>query len=74
MPPDFAEMINVAKANGYYNYIDPFWVEIERLRNALIKIAAVDDMLANDRLATNGSYSGFDEPGSVQIARETLCM
>ena len=42
------------------------------LRAALKKIACFDDMLANDRLATNGSYSGFDEPGSVEIARAAL--
>jgi len=39
---------------------------------ALIGIAAFDDIGANDRLATNGSYSGFDEPGGVRVAREAL--
>jgi hypothetical protein len=38
----------------------------------LRQIAALDDKLANDRLAATGSYSGFDEPGSVKIAREIL--
>lgn len=38
----------------------------------LRQIAALDDELANDRLATTGSYSAFDEPGSVKIARKIL--
>lgn len=45
-----------------------------RYREALISIAAYDDALANERLkSTNGTnYGGFDEPGSVQIARAAL--
>ena len=42
------------------------------LREALTKIATFDDLFASDRLATNGSYGAFDEPGSVEIAREAL--
>lgn len=39
---------------------------------ALIEIAAFDDEGASERLAAHGSYGSFDEPGSVQIARECL--
>lgn len=39
---------------------------------ALIEIAAFDDEQASERLAAWGSYGSFDEPGSVQIARECL--
>lgn len=46
--------------------------EIERLRAALEHIAAFDDLHGSSRLEATGSYSGFDEPGSTQIAREAL--
>ena len=39
---------------------------------ALTKIASDDDSLASDILADIGSYAGFDEPGSVKIAREAI--
>ncbi|MDE2097129.1 MAG: hypothetical protein KGL39_07775 [Patescibacteria group bacterium] len=39
---------------------------------ALTEIAAFDDELANRALTARGSYGGFDEPGSVQTAREAL--
>lgn len=42
------------------------------LIDRLWQIAAVDDKLANEWLETSGSYSMFDEPGSVKIAREIL--
>jgi len=42
------------------------------LRERLTEIACLDDALANQRLETTGSYSCFDEPGSVRIAREIL--
>lgn len=45
---------------------------LERYRNALIKIACLDDKGANDRLKVRGSYAAFDEPGSVEIARKAL--
>lgn len=45
---------------------------IEALEAALRKIAAYTDTLANARMAATGSYSAFDEPGSVQIARAAL--
>lgn len=38
----------------------------------LKKIACLDDKAANERLYLTGSYSAFDEPGSVKIAREIL--
>lgn len=40
--------------------------------SCLIKIATFFDYDASHRLETTGSYSLFDEPGSVQIAREYL--
>lgn len=46
--------------------------KIEWLRSRLGKIAALDDKLANVHLKNTGSYSAFDEPGSVKIAREIL--
>jgi hypothetical protein len=46
--------------------------EITRLRAALEKIACFDDLGANKRLTSSGSYGSFDEPGSVRIAREAL--
>lgn len=45
----------------------PDWL-IVRLK----KIACFDDKLANHHLETTGSYSCFDEPGSVRIARDIL--
>jgi len=44
----------------------------DRLRAALQRIAAFDDKLACEKLEKIGSYSSFDEPGSVQIARQAL--
>jgi hypothetical protein len=53
--------------------------EIERLtaalaaaEEALREIAAYNDEYGNERLARNGSYSAFDEPWSVKIARAAL--
>lgn len=45
---------------------------VQNLREALNKIACYDDTSANRNLAVNDTYSWFDEPGSVQIAREAL--
>lgn len=42
------------------------------LRVRLEHIAALDDHLANVHLAQTGSYGAFDEPGSVEVAREIL--
>jgi hypothetical protein len=39
---------------------------------ALTSIAQFDDSHAEERLATRGSWSGFDEPCSAQRAREAL--
>ena len=39
---------------------------------ALQLIAAFDDEHASERLRKTGSYGGFDEPGSVRVAREAL--
>lgn len=43
-----------------------------KLVEALRTIARFDDKLANDHLIKTGSYSGFDEPGSVEIARAAI--
>lgn len=40
--------------------------------NALIRLAAFDDETANRTLRNYKSYSLFDEPGAVQLSRETL--
>lgn len=45
---------------------------IELLLVALHDIAAFDDTSANERLEKTGSFGAFDEPGSVEIAREAL--
>ena len=42
------------------------------MKEALVQIAAFDDTSASERLAATGSYGSFDEPGSVEIARECL--
>lgn len=39
---------------------------------ALTKIAAFDDEAATAYLDATGSYSRFDEPGAVRIARKAL--
>ena len=39
---------------------------------ALVKIAAFNDTQATEQLRENGSYSLFDEPHSVEIARDAL--
>lgn len=39
---------------------------------ALNSIACFDDEGGSQRLTNTGSYSGFDEPGSVRIAREVV--
>lgn len=46
--------------------------QVERLSEALTKIAAFDDEAAQNYLVRTGSLSMFDEPGSVEIARATL--
>jgi len=46
--------------------------EIDRLKEALDAIACKDDEGANRHLELHGTYSLFDEPGSVQIARTAL--
>ena len=44
----------------------------EALMDALIKIAAFTDTSASEFLGRTGSYSCFDEPGSVKIARAAI--
>lgn len=50
--------------------IDP--KDFQTMLDALIEIAAYDDRGANETLARSGSYCSFDEPGSVETAREAL--
>lgn len=68
---------SIKQLSGLYAQIKPTTPHVieQRLRiavEALNSIAAFTDELANDRLKETGSYSSFDEPGSVQLARETL--
>lgn len=46
--------------------------ELERLREALRKIAAYDDAAADAYLRATGSYRCFDEPKAVEMARGVL--
>ena len=46
--------------------------ELAHLRTALTLIAAFEDEAANEHLAFTGSYSAFDEPSAVRIARAAL--
>ena len=46
--------------------------EIERLRKVLLQIAATTDEQAEKHLQETGSYSRFDEPNAVQIARKAI--
>ncbi len=46
--------------------------ENDRLRKALTEIAAYDDVSGGHWLRSTGSFSHFDEPGSVEIARAAL--
>lgn len=46
--------------------------QIAGLEAALTRIAAFDDEGGNELLAAQGSYSRFDEPGAVQVARAAL--
>lgn len=48
------------------------YADVGALREALERIAAFYDTHANERLMTTGSYSGFDEPNAVEIARTVL--
>lgn len=56
----------------YAPLLDHLATALERLGEALEQIAAFDDRAANERLKYVGSWGGFDEPGSVQVARQAL--
>jgi hypothetical protein len=47
-------------------------IDLEIAIEALERIAAFYDTGANAHLEKTGSYSLFDEPGSVRTAREAL--
>lgn len=66
-------------SDDYYvgDYVpETFAKELEResnlMRAALERLACRNDFGADSWLEKTGSYSRFDEPGSVQIAREAL--
>ena len=42
------------------------------LLETVIRIACFNDLGANERLAQMGTYSAFDEPVSVSIARAAI--
>lgn len=46
--------------------------QLQVLVDGLLKIATYGDIQANNHLKSTGSYGLFDEPNSVQIARDTL--
>ena len=60
--------------DGSVTVADADWLiaRVRKLETALTEIACFDDQGANQRLANTGSYSMFDEPGSVEQAREAL--
>jgi len=62
----------LSSGGDYLDEIKRLTAERDRLRAALKRIACYDDALASYALNMRGSYGSFDEPGSVQIARETL--
>lgn len=43
-----------------------------KAEEALMKIAALDDLYASKKADATGDYGWFDEPGSVQTARAAL--
>ena len=46
--------------------------KFDELIEALINIAAFDDVAANEVLAETGKYHAFDNPSGVRIARVAL--
>jgi hypothetical protein len=78
LPPGVTDRMIDEQANGYGDEpegpseLDLVYEELSALKAALKSIAAFDDDYANRRLRDTGSYGYFDEPGSVQVAREAL--
>ena len=68
---DAAENSNQAGENAVVKAVRAF-NNHEALMDALIKIAAFNDKSASEFLDQTGSYSCFDEPGSVELARATI--
>jgi len=74
---DGPEALNLIRdMHGQFNdlraEVERLRTEIIKLRAALLKIAKFDDEFAVSSLAQTGSYAGFDEPYSVEIARKAL--
>lgn len=59
-------------ANLFKNLWQSAERDCDKLVAVLKRIAAYDDTGASERLERTGSYSSFDEPHSVQLAREIL--
>lgn len=62
---------------GYRPFLDyvelcPLHADAPSIYAALIEIATFTDVDASNHLYKTGSYSLFDEPGSVEIARNAL--
>lgn len=62
----------ITKASCIVCQRDALAAENARLREALTRIACFDDIEANITLEKRGSYSSFDEPDAVYIARTAL--
>lgn len=74
---EYSATIKVPSPNARFiaasrDLVPELLARVVKLEAALREIAAYDDNLANRHLELRGSYSGFDEPASVQTAREAL--
>lgn len=69
---DWRRYVEAGDINTILAYVREQDERLSRYSDALVEIGAYDDGRASDALKSTGSYSAFDEPGSVQIAREAL--
>lgn len=69
----YDHMREVAACAGFDCLTEAITVAV-RAKAALRTIATFDDARAGAHLAATGSYGRFDEPRSVQVAREALGM
>lgn len=71
-----AERLKTAMSTSFWqeraNYLAKLRADVTTAGTALQSIAAYPDKDASHFLEMTGSYSGFDEPGSVRAAREAL--